>query len=291
MTKQLNPKALRLALKRADGIEYLMRRFEFVSEDALMSAIRRMNPDEANDFIKTLKKKQRKYAVSEEVVDQSCEEDISACSEEYSVMEQEVADTFSVEETTDECERKDVGPMLEELRQEEEKLSAQVCALEGEHKELAAKRRDLREIFREADAILEKLEAEVAAQREKVKDTYEAYQACAQAMKLNDEEQQLYRLMLDDVRERRTVLERVTIFVYEDGSVCIENAELPSVEGDALREEVNRLLEMPEAESFTVKTVKNIARLRLAVEAFGDKAELVFDSSELQIFWETVVAA
>ena len=289
--KQLNPKALRLALKRPDGVEYLMRRFEFVSEDELMSAIRKMNPEDANEFIKTLKKKQRKYTVSEEADAVHFVQEIPvSVEEEYSALDEEIADAVGAVEANVN-EKGNTKELLAALCHEEETLSVQVCALESEHKELAAKRHDLRGIFREADSVLAQLEEKVATQKEIVQAAYVAYQACAQAMKVNDEEQRLYKLMLEDVRDRREALERVTIFIYEDGSFSIENAKIPDVEMSVLREETNRLLDMPEAESFTVKTVKNIARLCQAVSAFDRKAELVFDSLELQIFWETVVNA
>ena len=283
--KPLNPKALRLAVKRFDGIEYLMKRFGFLTEEELMNAIHRLNPQNAGDFIKELKKKQRKYAVSD------AKKEVVIPEEEYKHdpeldFEVEEEDSGSVQVNS-----KDVERMLLELRQEEQQLSQKVCSLENEHKELAAKRRVLRSVFCEVDVILKKMEKEVAEQRQKVTLAYAEYQECASAMKNLGIEQQLHAVMLGEIRERIEAFERVTIFVYADGSISLENTEQPTIDECEFRIEFERLLALAESEDFTIKIVRNVARLHLIVASLSKKVELVFDSPELQKFWETVVVA
>ena len=57
--KVMTSKDFHLAVKREDGIDYLMTRFYFTTEEDLFKAMRRIDPTYAEGHIKELKKKRR----------------------------------------------------------------------------------------------------------------------------------------------------------------------------------------------------------------------------------------
>jgi len=298
MVKRMTSKDIHLAVKRPDGLEYLMRRFSFQTVMDLESAIRHVSPAQAEDAIKTLRKKHSKLGIVEEVAVRAVlppvDEEKSSDAEAYSMA---FEPTDAVAMITDDCEEeRDVQDMvmsvtLEQAKQYEQELSDMVCNLEGRHKVLVAQRREcllrLGKIRREADCLRQQLHVK----EEEAKKLFVEYNECHEEMTQINLERTFQQELLEEARERRAALEKVTILVFADGSVSVENAELPSVEEDELGKEFNRLLALPVPEDFTIKTVRNIARLHLMLKAFGEKAELMFDSSELESFWETVVAA
>ena len=58
MTMVLTSKDLHIAIKRNDGMEYLLNKFSFREECELFEAIRKIVPAKSEEFIKILKKKQ-----------------------------------------------------------------------------------------------------------------------------------------------------------------------------------------------------------------------------------------
>lgn len=288
LVKRMTTKDIHLAVKRADGTEYLMRRFAIMTIEELEDAIRHVTPGQSEELIKKLRKKQRKFTIVENDVIESNEPEKLSAEDNFEAYEG--TETDMEHEEKDVKEAADLSLTLEQVRQDEEELSAKLCVLEGEHKVLIAQRREYLLQLGNVRHALKKLRDEVTAKEVEVDQLYSAYEACAAAMEQLNVEKQFQQELLQETRERRAALEKVTIFVYADGNLSIENAEIPQIEDETLREAVNRLLILPEAEPFTVKTVKNMARLHLIVDAFGEKAEIVFDSLELQTFWETVVA-
>lgn len=66
--KVMTSKAFHLAVKRDDGIDYLMIRFYFTTEEDLFRAMRRIDPMYAEGHIKALKKKRRRIQKRERLL-------------------------------------------------------------------------------------------------------------------------------------------------------------------------------------------------------------------------------
>lgn len=56
----MKSKDIHIALKRDDGINYLMERFEFSQKEELFEAIRKVTPSGAEELIRKLEKKQKR---------------------------------------------------------------------------------------------------------------------------------------------------------------------------------------------------------------------------------------
>ena len=300
MVKRMTSKDIHLAVKRPDGLEYLMKRFSFQTVTDLESAIRHVSPSFAEEAIKKLQKKHSKLSISEEVtvkmVLPSVEKEKSSTAEAYSVA---FALTDAVTMVTDGSEEeKDVkqdmviSVTLDEAKQYERELSDNVCALESRHKALVSQRHEYLLRIGEVRREVRSLREQQRAREEEMEKIIMAYNECHEEMVQINLEKTFQAELLKEARDRRAALEKVTLLVFADGSVSIENAELPVINEDALVEEFNRLRVLPTIpEDFTFRGVKNLARLHLIMDALGGNAEIMFDTPALQNFWEDVVIA
>ena len=298
----MKSKDIHIALKREDGISYLMERFEFSDKDVLFEAIRRVTPSGAEELIRKLEKKQKqKRSGRRDKANANAELTIEevVLSEEQPVQNFEC--DFYVEDThedTDEKFEQDEQNLnttldLEQLKAQEQELSAEVCRLEGVHKELVSKRRDLVGSLERAQKALKELRRILHEQESNVTKLYEQYNECAEEMESINQERRAYKELLEDTRKQIVNLQKITILVYQNGCIEVENAEIPTISDAEIVSELGELIGMPEAGEITINELKTIAKLQKMVKFYetnGKVFELVFDSSKVQSFWETVVA-
>ena len=296
MSTTLTSKELHIAIKNGYGVQYVMERNGFETEDSLFEAIRTITPSGAPGFINNLKKNQKK-------LDRKARRnERTETSEKDENVIEKAFDTANVEETTnvsdDIEEQNDVteSPLsLEQLEQDEREMSEFVRELECEHKEMVSQRRDCMERFRQAKKALLELQRILSAQQDNVTAIYKEYEELAIQMQENCKEQEVYKELLESVRLQIAELKKVTVFVYKSGSIEVENADILNISEETMSLELTKLITLPDAEEFTIKELKIIAKVKLMVqsitEKINDTVELVFDSTEVQKFYETVVAA
>lgn len=319
MTTVMTTADLYIAVKKADPMSYLMSRFSFSDESELFSAIRKVAPSKGEGFIKTLKKKQKKlnqrtratFENSEETVAQSEENADEAAinlSEPIAQNSKEIVDEEPEQEgeaipTAEEShnEEKECNEeitvqilTLQQLLSQENELSSIICGIEGKHKELVSKRREVFSRLERFQKALRELKRLPHAQEENVTKAYEEFLAYADQMEALNGEKKSYMKQLDDVRRKIDDMRKVNVFVYENASFEVENIPIEPIADSEVTSKSMKLFALPEAEELTAKEIKNIAKLHLVVEmieANGYKAELVFDSERVQKFWETVIIA
>lgn len=276
-------KDIHIALKRNDGVQYLMKHFGFTTEEELFKAIRRISPLGAEDFIRKLKK-QRKARKN---------------MKEFQVVEPaEVAETVEtaepaevVETTENSCD--EISVIIKELKKQEKELSSDVCALEGVHKSLANKRRGLMEQLAEAKSALEELLKELSLQKQNVANIYTEYNLCAEEMARVNEQRKNLKEQLESVRTQITELKKVTLFIYQNGDIEIEEGKPVQISNEEVISTFNHLICYPEAGTLTVNEIRAVAKLREMVKAYQANeilVELFFDSLAVQAFWETIIA-
>lgn len=286
----MTSKDLHIAIKNGHGVQYMMERYQFEKEENLYEAIRTITPSGAPGFINDLKKNQKK-------LDKKAKRNTQAKAK-LQASEQHEAETTSTDEPiviTKSSEEKEIQQhkTLEELQKEEQELSATLCKLEDAHKQMVAQRRDCISRFKRAKKALTELQRILLAQQDNVSAIYEEYEALDCMMQKNNKECSVNRQLLQGVRSQIEDLRKVIIFVYKNGIIEVENANIPSISEESINIGVTELISFPNAEEFTIKELKTIAKVRLMVEAIKQNDcgfELVFDSLEVQKFYETVVA-
>ena len=304
----MTSKHLYAATKRDDGMSYLMNKFGFSEEEELFEAIRKVSPSNADDFISKLQKKQKKFAqraknheevavgnesdIQPELIVQTCEEIIN----EEPEQEEDVisaVDEKSDEETESNEEDSPEIPTLEQLLAKEKELSSKICDIEGEHKALVGKRREVVSRLERCQNALRELKRLLHAQEENVTKAYEEFLGYATQMEALNGEKKVYEKQLDVIRQKIDDMRKVNIFVYENASFEVENVPIEPIADSEITAQSIQLFALPEAEELTAKEIKNIAKLQMVVELIesnGYKVELVFDSTRVQSFWETVIA-
>lgn len=265
--KVLTTKDLHIAIKKSNGIEYLMSRFNFEGEEALFDAIRRIT-DNYSFFVKALKKK-KKDLVEEKLKDVDVEPELELKNLKGEALPPEESSTMR----------------LEKLQKKEAELSTSLCELESKHKELVASRREIVSIFESEKDKLVKLNQQIAVHKSRILELHEKYSQCAGEMEKLSEEIRVYAEQLVQIRGKVAELSRVSVFVYSSGELEIENAEMPEIPTEQLAQLFSSLIALPEAEAVTVGGVRSIAKLWALRESFPDM-EVVFELEAMRTLYE-----
>lgn len=170
---------------------------------------------------------------------------------------------------------------IDALREQESLLSDEVIELEKRHKKLAEVRMSIRREVASLDKVLEELKRLVEENFRKLEEFEAQYDKTAEQMAEMSLEISNKRGQLDKLREQIEILSRVTIFVYEDGSVEVENGEFVFDETQA-KKYFEELLQKPEAEEVTIKVVRTIAKIK----AMASEPTVVFESEKARILFE-----
>lgn len=275
-------KDIHIALKRNDGVQYLMKHFGFTAEEELFKAIRRISPLGAEEFIRKLKNKQKGAAKRK------------MKSQEKNLAEKatEVAETAETSETTENNSNATLA-IINELEKQEAKLSLAVCDLEVLHGAQVATRRQLLEKLVGAKKELKKLQEVLASQQQNVTRIYEEYNRCAEEMADINTKRKALQEQLESVRTQITELKKVTLFIYQNGDIEVEEGMPVQILEEDITLEFNRLIRHSEAGNLTINEVKTVAKLHEMVRVYQAEdisVELFFDSSAVQNFWEAIIA-
>lgn len=290
-------KDIHIAVKRNEGVQYLMKHFGFATEEALFEEIRRISPLGAEEFIRKLKNKQKGAAKRKmKSKEKNLAKKATEVAKTAEVEEQpEAAEITETSETTENSSNATLAIIreLEELKKLEAKLSLAVCDLEVLHGAQVATRRQLLEELVEAKKELEKLQEVLASQQRNVTRIYEEYNRCAEEMAKINAERKALQEQLESVRTQITELRKVTLFIYQNGDIEVEEGMPVQIWEEDITLTFNRLIRHSEVGNLTINEVKTVAKLHEMVRAYqaeGISVELFFDSSAVQTFWEAIIA-
>lgn len=290
---------IRIAVKREDGVEYLMNRFGLSNKEELFECIRRAIPSEADTLIKKFEKKHRQYTSRHEnaqnsqepVVAQSVESAEEHTEEHIDVVVHTAQELEALQDDKTAIEYPVMS--VEELRAQEAELSAELCELEGKHKALVSERRGLCEDIAKAKRAIEELFRLANIQNERVQDLLTRYYQCDAEMTDNIATQRVYHELIDETRAQIVESEKITIFMYQNGSIEVENADVPQISDDEILVGFTSLLSNQSAGNLTINELKGVVKLQKMVATYterGKNYELVFDNAKVQRVWETILA-
>lgn len=184
--------------------------------------------------------------------------------------------------------KKDSDEMsLEKLKDRENALVTETCQQEGEHKRTLATRRTLLEkLVTEKEKILE-LKSIILQRQKEVDEIFTKMVEIDEKITAESEELSANKKILSEVREYIKVLEKVTIFVYENGEIK-EEAEVAEelLESD---EVFDSLIHNKLVENLSVKQIRQLSKLMVLTEQMqkqGQNYDLVFESEIVQKIFE-----
>ena len=290
---------IRIAVKREDGVDYLMNRFGLSTKEELFECIRRAIPSEADTLIKKFEKKHRQYTNRHEnaqnshepVVIQSVENTEEQTEEHIEVVVHTFQELEALQDDTTAIEYPVMS--VDELRAQEAELSAELCELEGKHKALVSERRGLCEDIAKAKRAIEELFRLANVQNERVQGLLTRYYQCDAEMTDNIATQHVYRELIEETRAQIVESEKIMIFMYQNGTIEVENAEVPQISDDEIFVGFTSLLSNQSAGDLTINELKGVVKLQKMVANYterGKNYELVFDNAKVQRVWETILA-
>jgi len=284
----LTAKDVHIALKKRNGIKYLMDRFSFETKESLFQAIRKVAPLSADSFIKELKKKEkRSYKLAEPEKKAMLQESETNLPMDEKAEEEEIVEN---NEPSIIVQEEKVTMNLAELQKEEDDVSRMLQGLETAHKAEVDKRRVIFSSLTQAREELNRAKQIIAEQEKIVEESMEALDQSQSVMEGLNEETRVWREYLSQIRENIQNLKKVTIYVYENGKIDIENAELVAIPTETVNVELTKLICTSNAGDFTVNQLIALVKLRATLEVLKDEQDpqVVFDSQKLQEFYEDV---
>lgn len=289
----MKPKDIHIALKRNDSIEYLTKKFQYSDKEELYQAIRKISPAGAEVLIRKLESRQkistRKSSTVPQMLKQEESQEIEIpCREPERPIE---VDAEQEAENGKQNGNEDLG--LEQLKNQEKELSSSLCELEVIHKNLISERRDLVKELEKAQYELKKLKEKLSEQEENVTRLYNRYNECAKKMGNINQECNARKELLEELRVKIANLKKITILIYENGTIEVENADIPTISEERLTLEFRKLIEIPEAGEITVNELRTIAKLKEVTKTYNENDytfEIIFESVKVQNFWGITVA-
>lgn len=308
-----------IAAKRDNGISYLMRRFDFQNKEALLEHIRKIIPS-SETIIRTLEKKQRR-SERRNNTDDSCEKNnventtgtnqiilnsenlVTTDDEEVEVVEENCNNDTSeleISVTADEREEhiaeenndKEAERILEQLKTQENEFSEKLYRLEVTEKELVGRKREILNPLTRLQKEAHECRNRMIEIKKQVSYIIEQASECDKQKEVTILEIRECKTALEQIREELAYRQKITILVYQNTQMEIENAELPVIDEIEIKAVFANLFCMDEAGEITVKELKTIAKLQKIVEVYRNddrRVEVIFENEKLQNFWEILV--
>ena len=267
-----------------------MKRFCIISDEELYEAIQKATPLEANSLIRTIEKKKKKLDRNQTkaaIRGGKCSGKLLRIADNTDATQEEICQESEQEEmkmqTLD----------FEQLAVQEREISSNLLQLETEHKKLVSKRREIMLSLRTAKSELKEIMHIVKEREDRLVSTYDEYIKCAEGMKTIDQEKRTWQNLLEETRRKIEALHKINIFIYPNGKIDVENAEILEISNEEVESELNELIRIDEAGEMTVNEIRSIARLRMIVSTYeenGRKCEIAFEGQNSQKLWEAIMA-
>lgn len=195
-------------------------------------------------------------------------------------------------DTSTDTEEKTTQSSIEVLEDEEKVLSDLLCKKESERVRLISERNKLKKVFISQRSILFTLVRQLEDSQTIVNNSYQEYLKTSSAIdNINDEISKAQKT-LESIREEIQELKKVSIFVYENGEIEIDNTDISLLTDSAEETKLfNDLLHNELVECLTVKQIRQLSRVIIVVKSILDsglKYELTFESSSLEEVYQQI---
>lgn len=279
----MQPKDVHIAIKRDDGLTYLMKRFS-LNESEIEREIKKLLPNGANKLIKQLNRNRKKCEKAEMPKETEKTEKLEKVESNTTVSENR--QVISNSTVVDERESYDT------LKEKETKLQNIITKLGRELTCVAEETVKARKLLEQARC---DYEIEIAKIRELEAHISLIYTDCLE--KQTCEERIVLSLRrkreeLDEIQNKLRSCRAINILMFQNGTLELEGATLEG-ECDIKREAeefFNQLLEREEFYELSINSMKALAKALAVEKQFTKKAyfniEVVFEDVGAQKAWE-----
>ena len=301
--KTLTPKEIKIAIKRGETISELQERFGLISEQEVLDIIGKTFKNGTTAIINQLKRNEklqkRGHASlgknqSMELSEQDKLENISGVEEEFltdNLMENVDAAATAVEtETT-----------FEQLQAYEKEYSRLLLELEQKHKACVQNRRQIVERLQTVNAKCSELLKEVERMETELGKLKSSYDDVTLEMLDYTSDISATKKLLSDLRKQIAEAQKISIFVYKNGDVELEQVSSGEKVEKSLKEligefhqdemEFTKLVGQPMAEEMTVTQLRIIINVQTMARSFEEQGishKFIFEDEKLQRFYDSI---
>lgn len=177
-------------------------------------------------------------------------------------------------DTSTDTEEKTTQSSIEVLEDEEKVLSDLLCKKESERVRLLSERNELKKTFVEQRSKLVAIIKQLEDSQAIVNTSYQKWLETASTIDNINAEISEAQKTLKNIREEIQELKKVSIFIYENGEIDIENTDISSFT-DTDSEEENKLfhnfLENSLVDSLTIKQLRLLSRVIIVVNSIKNE--------------------
>lgn len=176
---------------------------------------------------------------------------------------------------------------LEQLLEEEQKLSDLVCEKESKHSDLISKRANLKNQLVDQRKQVQEIAKKCLQVQQAFEETLKQWNSIGDEMKELSTSISEKRTSLEEIRSEIDSLKKISIFVYTNCEIEFENHGDfdPTVDSEKVAEIFNVLVQNDAAECLTIKSIKQLAKILAIVEklkAENLRFEITFEDSSMQ---------
>lgn len=301
--KTLTPKEIKIAIKRGETISELQERFGLISEQEVLDIIGKTFKNGTTAIIKQLKRNEklqkREHTSLEknqamELSEQDEIANISSGEEEFltdNLMENVDTDATAVETET----------IFEQLQADEKEYSRLLLELEQKHKACVQNRRQIVERLQTVNAKCSELLKEVERMETELGKLKSSYDDVTLEMLDYTSDISATKKLLSDLRKQIAEAQKISIFVYKNGDVELEQVSSGEKVEKSLKEligefhqdemEFTKLVGQPMAEEMTVTQLRIIINVQTMARSFEEQGisyKFIFEDEKLQRFYDSI---
>lgn len=301
--KTLTPKEIKIAIKRGETISELQERFGLISEQVVLDIIGKTFKNGTTAIIKQLKRNEklqkREHTSLEknqamELSEQDEIANISSGEEEFltdNLMENVDTDATAVETET----------IFEQLQADEKEYSRLLLELEQKHKACVQNRRQIVERLQTVNAKCSELLKEVERMETELGKLKSSYDDVTLEMLDYTSDISATKKLLSDLRKQIAEAQKISIFVYKNGDVELEQVSSGEKVEKSLKEligefhqdemEFTKLVGQPMAEEMTVTQLRIIINVQTMARSFEEQGisyKFIFEDEKLQRFYDSI---
>lgn len=307
--KTLTPKEIKIAIKRGETIGELREKFGLNSEQEVLDIISKTFKNGTTATIKQFRRNEkllqkREHASLEKnhttELDEQAEMATISNEEEESLTDNMMEEVGATAVETPEPEELD-KTTFEQLRTDEKEYSTLLLELEQKHKACVQTRRQLVEKLQTVNAQCSELLKEVERMETELSQLKSSYDDVTLEMLNYTSDISATKKFLSDLRKQIAEAQKVSIFVYRNGDVELEQLSSGKKVEKSLEEvmrefhqdemEFTKLVGQPMAEEMTVLQLRIMVNVQTMARSFKEQGmsyKFIFEDEKLQNFYETM---
>lgn len=183
--------------------------------------------------------------------------------------------------------------LLEQLLEEEELLSSEVCQDEAEHSRKISERAVLKNQLIKQRKQMQEIAEKCLQVQQAFEETVSQWNAIGNEMKSLSSSISEKRTTLEEIRSEIDSLKKISMFVYSNGEIEFKNQGnfSPIVDTEKVSEIFSMLVQNESAECLTIKSIKQLARVLAIVEKLKDESMkflIEFDETAMKEVFDIV---